>query len=87
MKDDYKQKDYVTVCVAANVGFVVELPIDTCREPVACEDPAVEAALSAISQYSNVYLWGEDKKPAIVFCDVAEEDMEIEEDGREELQD
>ena len=78
-----EEKKHVTVCGEMKVLWTVELPIDTAREPVACDDPAIEAAMQAISQHINTYLWGEDKPPAVVYCEVDEEDVEIESDDRE----
>ena len=60
----------------------MELPKDSCREPVAAEDPAVEAAMQALSQEISVYLWGEDREPAVVHADISEGDVEVEEDER-----
>ena len=51
-------------------------------EPVAAADPAVEAAMQAVSQCVNTYLWGEDKPPAVVYAEVGEDDVTVEDDDR-----
>ena len=77
-------KGYTTVCGTMTVSWTVELPEARCRESVACDDPAVEAAMQAVEQHIVTYLWGEDKPPATVFCEVMEEDVEVEEDNRDD---
>jgi hypothetical protein len=74
--------EYVDVMGEMTILFTVQLPVEHCHEPIACDDPAVEAALQAVSDYSCTYLWGEDKKPAVVYCDVGDQNVEIESDDR-----
>jgi len=81
------QKGYVKVAGMMSVGFTVELPIEHCSESVACDDPAKEAAMQAVSQLLEVWLWGEDKPPAKVFTEVCEQDVEVEDDDREPADD
>ncbi len=76
------EKKYVTVAGRITVSWTVELPIVSCRESVVVRDPAVEAILEAIPPYLNIYLWGETREPAIVYTEVSEEDVEVEEDER-----
>lgn len=76
---------YVDVMGEMAVLFAVQLPVELCREPVVCDDPAVEAALQAVSDHLDVYVWGTDKKPAVVYCDVCDQNVEIESDDREVL--
>ncbi len=76
-------KGYVTVRGVMEVNWAVELPEALCRESVACEDPAVEAAMQAVSQDINTFLWGPEKPAARVFCEVIEDDVVVEEDARE----
>jgi hypothetical protein len=73
---------YVEVHGEMTIRWTVALPLESCREPVACADPAVEAALQAISQHICTYIWGEERKPAVVDCDVEEDDVTIESDDR-----
>jgi hypothetical protein len=80
-------KGYIAVSGMMSVNFTVELPVEHCREGMACDDPAKEAAMQAVSQSIEVYLWGEDKPPAKVFAEVSEEDVELEGDDRDEDED
>ena len=75
-------KGFVAVNGKMEVNFTVELPVETQRESVCCKDPAVEAAMQAISQHCAIFLWGEDKEAAHVYAEVNELDVEIEEDER-----
>lgn len=77
---------YVDVVGEMTVPFTVQLPVQLCREPIACDDPAIEAVLQAVSGHICTYIWGEDKKPAVVYCDVGEQDVEIESDDRKCLE-
>jgi hypothetical protein len=74
--------EYVDVMGEMTIPFTVQLPVELCRESVACDDPAIEAALQAVSGHICTYIWGEDKKPAVVYCDVGEQNVEIESDDR-----
>ena len=74
--------EYVDVMGEMTIPFTVQLPVEFCREPVACDDPAIEAALQAVSGHICTYIWGEDKKPAVVYCDVGDQNVEIESDDR-----
>lgn len=76
-------KNHVSVSGIMQVNFTVELPIEACHESVVCDDPAKEAALQAVSQCIQTYLWGEDRPPAVVYADVWESDVEIESDDRD----
>ena len=67
------------------IAWTVELPVELCHEPVCCDDPAVEAALHAVAGHISTYIWGEDKKPAVVYCDLSEQNVEIESDDRKHL--
>jgi len=78
---------YVDVMGEMTISFTVQLPVELCREPIACDDPAIEAALQAVSGHICTYIWGEDKKPAVVYCDVGEQNVEIESDDRKCLTD
>lgn len=78
--------EYVDVMGEMTIPFTVQLPVELCREPVACDDPAIEAALQAVSGHVCTYIWGEDKKPAVVYCDVGELNVEIESDDRKCLE-
>jgi hypothetical protein len=73
---------YVDVMGEMTIAFTVQLPVELCHEPVTCDDPAIEAALQAVSGRVCTYIWGEDKKPAVVYCDVSDQDVEIESDDR-----
>ena len=75
-------KGYKAVHGKMEVNFTVELPENCCKESVICKDPAVEAAMQGICQHINVYLWGEDREAASVYCEVNELDVEIESDER-----
>ncbi|MGD8499524.1 MAG: hypothetical protein PVJ86_02690 [Phycisphaerales bacterium] len=77
--------EYVDVMGEMTIAFTVQLPAELCREPIACDDPAIEAALQAVSEHICTYIWGEDKKPAVVYCDVSDQNVEIESDDREGL--
>jgi hypothetical protein len=74
--------EYVDVMGEMTISFTVQLPVELCREPIACDDPAIEAALQAVSGHIYTYIWGEDKKPAVVYCDVGDQNVEIESDDR-----
>ena len=74
--------EYVDVLGKMTIPFTVQLPVELCREPIACDDPAIEAALQAVSGHVCTYIWGDDKKPAVVYCDVGEQNVEIESDDR-----
>ena len=78
--------EYVDVMGEMIIPFTAQLPVELCREPIACDDPAIEAALQAVSGYVCTYIWGEDKKPAVVYCDVGEQNVEIESDDRKCLE-
>jgi len=78
--------EYVDVMGEMIIPFTVQLPVELCREPIACDDPAIEAALQAVSGHICTYIWGEDKKPAVVYCDVGDQNVEIESDDRECLE-
>lgn len=75
-------KGYKTVSGRMEVQWTVELPEELSHTSMMCDDPAVEAAMQGIHQHVNVYLWGEDKEAASVYCDVNELDVEVEEDER-----
>ena len=64
----------------ARIIFTVELPQETSRQKVVCDDPADEAVLEGLPQSLDVYLWGKNKEPASVFFEIHEEDIDIEED-------
>ena len=64
------------------VHWTVELPEDNRYNGQACEDPAVEAAMEAIGQHVQIYLWGEDEDPARVHLEVSEDEVTVEEDDR-----
>lgn len=66
----------------ATIQWTVRLPAGKETNGVACDDPAVEAVLSHISQSSGVYLWGTLEEPAEVFVEIDEKDVEIEADDR-----
>lgn len=83
MKTNRAAKGYVTVRGTMEVTWTVELPEALCRESVACEDPAVEAAMQAVQQEIGTLLWGSEKPEARVFCEVMEDDVVVEEDERE----
>ena len=74
--------EYVDVMGEMTIPFTVQLPVELCHEQIACDDPAIEAALQAVSGHICTYIWGEDKKPAVVYCDVGEQNVEIESDDR-----
>ena len=78
--------EYVDVLGEMTIAFTVKLPAELCHEPIACDDPAIEAALQAVSGHICTYIWGEDKKPAVVYCDVGDQNVEIESDDREYLE-
>ena len=75
--------DRVHTAGEMHVRWGAELPKETQHKGQACSDPAIEAALSALSQTTFVYLWGEDKEPAIVHFEICEEDVFLEEDDRQ----
>jgi len=77
--------EYVDVMGEMIVPFTVQLPVELCREPIACDDPAIEAAMQAVAGHISTYIWGEDKKPAVVYCDLNEQNVEIESDDRKHL--
>lgn len=64
------------------VNWRVELPEEDKYNGQSCEDPAIEAALCAIQDGCQIYLWGEQREPADIILEVCEEDVEIEEDDR-----
>ncbi|NIP44084.1 MAG: hypothetical protein GWO28_15570 [candidate division Zixibacteria bacterium] len=64
----------------ARVMFTVELPEETATQKVVTDDPADEAVIEGIPQSLDLYLWGRDKKPASVYFEIHEEDIDIEED-------
>lgn len=68
--------------VKLEILATVELPTDRKYHGMACEDPAIECALEALPQMVDIYLWGEQEKPARVYVEAYEEDAEIEEDSR-----
>ncbi len=70
---------YRRVSGEITVQFNVELPAATAYEPVICDNPAVEVALQ-VAGHQHIYLWGEDKDPAIIDFDAHEEDVVVEED-------
>lgn len=76
------ERKCVTVAGRITVNWTVELPVESRRESVVAEDPAVEAILEAIPPYLEIHLWGETREPAIVYTEVSEEDVEVEEDER-----
>jgi hypothetical protein len=78
--------EYVDVMGEMTIPFTVQLPVELCHEPIACDDPAVEAALQAVSGHIFTYIWGEDRKPAVVYCDVGDQNVEIESDDRKCLE-
>jgi hypothetical protein len=78
--------EYVDVMGEMTIPFTVQLPVEFCREPIACDDPAIEAALQAVSGHICTYIWGEDKRPAVVYCDVGDQNVEIESDDRKCLE-
>ena len=71
---------YRRVCGEARVSFSVELPAETAREKVCCDDPAVEAALEALTGDTQIFIWGSKHEPARVHLELFEEDIDIEED-------
>lgn len=77
------RKGYVRVSGKMEVLFTVELPIEHAHEAVACDDPAVEAAMQGFNSHVSTYLWGQDKPAASVYLEVNESDVEVEEDERE----
>jgi hypothetical protein len=77
--------EYVDVLGEMTIAFTVRLPVELCHEPIACDDPAIEAALQAVSGHICTYIWGEDQKPAVVYCDLNEQNVEIESDDRKHL--
>jgi len=77
---------YVDVMGEMTIAFTAKLPVELCHEPIACDDPAVEAALQAVSGHICTYIWGEDRKPAVVYCDVGDQNVEIESDDRKCLE-
>lgn len=76
-------KPRVMVQGEMTVRWSVELPVEHARSSIACEDPAVEAAMQAVTNASAVYVWGEDQRPARVFAEVDEQDVTIESDDRD----
>ena len=75
----------VSVFVKMEITCCVILPDGHYHDGQACEDPAIEAALSGFPQRCEVFLWGKEDAPAKLFYEVHEEDCEIDEDGRLEL--
>ena len=78
--------EYVDVMGEMTIPFTVQLPVELCHEQIACDDPAIEAALQAVSGHVCTYIWGEDRKPAVVYCDVGDQNVEIESDDRKCLE-
>lgn len=76
-------KSYVKVHGTMRIEWTVELPVEHAREGMACDDPAIEAAMQGVSPHISCYLWGTNDKPALVHCDTNEADVTIEEDDRE----
>jgi hypothetical protein len=66
------------------ITALVELPDNRKYGGQACDDPAVEAAMSGLSSNCEVFLWGKENDPARVYYDAHEDDCEIEEDERED---
>ena len=64
------------------VSVVVELPSEERYNGQAYDDPAIEAAITAIPEAREVYLWGWDTDPAKVTLEVHEEDVRKVEDHR-----
>lgn len=62
------------------VSFSAEMPADLGKLSVMCDDPAVEAVISAVGGDVDVFIWGEDKPPVSVYVEVFEDDVVIEED-------
>jgi len=72
----------VIVAGEATLRWSVELPKDKQHEGQMCDDPAVEAVLSAFPQQSEVFLWGLKVEGAKVFIECHEDDVIVEEDAR-----
>lgn len=70
------------VVLEARITATVELPDKNKYNGQACQDPAVEAVIESLPQMIDVYVWGEQEKPARVYLEIMEEDVEIEEDHR-----
>lgn len=81
--NSHSREDYVEACGEMTVRFVVEMPRALCHESVACEDPAIEAAMQAVLCRIDTFIWGANQPPAVVSCDVCEADVMIEDDERE----
>ena len=58
------------------VSWTVTLPVESRHIGMLCKDPAVEAAMEAVPQNTEVFLWGETMAPAQVFLEVDERDAE-----------
>jgi hypothetical protein len=71
------------VLVKMEIECQVKLPAGHEHDGQACDDPAIEAALSGFPQHCDVFLWGKENEPAKLHYEAHEEDCEIEEDGRE----
>lgn len=76
------ERKTVTVSGIMEVSWTVELPEEHKYNGQACEDPAVECALSAITQHCSILLWGEREPHARVYLDVGEDDVRVEDDDR-----
>lgn len=70
------------VVVEMTVTATVELPEEDKYNGQACDDPAVEAALEALSQRTDVYIWGSTKLPARVYLEASEDEASVVEDSR-----
>jgi len=68
--------------VELKVTVTVELPAEHAYNGQACDDPAIECALSAMPQMLEVFLWGKQEDPARVYLEASEDDAEVIEDGR-----
>ncbi|MHC4715313.1 MAG: hypothetical protein ACYTAN_18920 [Planctomycetota bacterium] len=70
----YVRLDFeVRVDLAEGDGPTVEINEETDAER---HRRAVEAAVSWIQQSGEIYLDGEDKDPARIFCDISDSDVE-----------
>jgi len=73
-----------TVSGKVEINWTVDIPDELQWTVNMCDDPAREAVIGFIPQSGSVYIWGEDKPPVEVFIEVNEDDIEIEEDGRDD---
>jgi hypothetical protein len=71
------------VCGILEINWSVVLPDGKEDVGTSTNDPAIGALLDFLPQSGQVYLWGEDEKPADIFIEYFEEDVVIEEDERE----